>query len=645
MKTPALRIRVAATAGVFFMLFVIAFGRAFQLCVVEGPTLRKLANRQQRQRVALPPERGPIVDRHGEALALTVESAAVYVRPAKVDLHRHPVSLLAEALDLPAALVARKIHSSAPFVWLSRSATPEQADALSVLALPGVGSESARRRYYPRGPLAGQVIGCAGVDSQGLEGVELAYDHELRGSPGSLSVERDARGRRMLTDGAFHPLLRQGARVELTIDASLQQVAETELKAAVAAREAAAGLAVVMNPQTGEILALASVPSVNPNHISASTPAQWRNRVIADSYEPGSTFKGILAAAALEDDVVRPDDRVFCEHGRYAIGRRIIHDHEGYGWLTFADVIKHSSNIGALKIAERLGAARFAAAIKAFGFGAPTGIDLPGEVAGMVRPVKQWSRLNLATISFGQGIAVTPLQLLRAYAAIANGGKLMRPYIVRRVVAPDGSLLRERRPQIVGRPLSARTARTVTTLLRGVVEGGTGTRAHIDGLAVAGKTGTAQKVDPRTGRYAPRQQRMSSFVGFLPAEAPRFAILVVIDSPRTATYGGVVAAPVFRQIATYAIDRLGLRAAPAPVLPPADDSVRPQLVNWTAATGTGGMPSFIGLSMRAALVRAARAGWHVHTQGSGFVIAQDPPAGSRPDEGRSVELRFGAGAG
>jgi cell division protein FtsI (penicillin-binding protein 3) len=632
MRAGTLRMRIAATAGVFFMLFVIALARAFQLCVIEGSSLEELASRQHRQRVALPPERGPIVDRHGDLLALTVESSAVYLRPRALAPNRDIVPVLSSTLGLSARSVAERIKSPESFVWLLRSATAEQAEAIEGLALPGVGSESARRRLYPRGSLAGQVIGFAGVDSQGLEGVELSYDRDLRGTLESLSVERDARGRRMLTEGSWQPLPRQGAKVELTIDAGLQQVAQTQLEAAVAARHAAAGVALVMEPSTGELLALASVPTFDPNQMARSRPDQWRNRAISDTYEPGSTFKGVLAAAALEAGVVRPDDRIFCENGHYAIGRRVVHDHEPYGWLTFADVIKHSSNIGAGKVGERLGAERFGQAIKA----------LPGEVAGLVRPVQKWGRINVVTTSFGQGISVSPLQLLRAYAAIANGGKLMRPYVVRRVIAPDGTVLHENKPEVIGQPVSPQTAALVTQLLEGVVEGGTGTQAHIDGVSVAGKTGTAQKVEH--GRYSARD-RMSSFVGFVPADAPRFVILVVIDSPRTATYGGIVAAPVFRQIAEYGLDRLGLRFAFTPTPAVEADPANVRVVNWAAADGVRGMPSFIGLSMREALVQAAHAGWDVQVQGSGYVVAQDPPPGAQRATSKRLELRFGSAAG
>jgi cell division protein FtsI (penicillin-binding protein 3) len=648
MTTAGLRLRLASVAGIFFMLFLVAVGRAFQLSVLEGPSLQELARRQHGQRVALPPERGPIVDRNGQVLAMTAESAAVYLRPREFSGDTTAVDLVARALDVPASVVADKARGSAPFVWLIRDATPEQAAAVEALRVGGVGSEPSRRRMYPRGFLAGQVVGFAGVDAQGLEGVELSYDHALRGPGESLRVQRDAHGRQMLLEDGWSQQPLQPAHVELTLDATLQQFVENELQAAVSARRADAGVAVVMDPSTGEILAMANAPRFDPNNASLAPAEQRRNRLVADTYEPGSTFKGILAAAAIQAGVVRPSDRIYCEGGSLSVGNRVVHDHEPYGWLTVSDVIKHSSNIGAAKIGERLGSARFGKAISDFGFGRLSGIDLPGEVPGLLTRPEKWARINLATISFGQGIAVTPLQLLRAYAAIANGGKLMRPYIVRRVVAADGSVVHENTPQVMGQPISRETAAVVTRMLRGVVEEGTGKQARVDGIPVAGKTGTAQKVDGKTGRYSARA-RMSSFVGFVPADAPRFVILVVIDSPRTATYGGVVAAPVFQRIAEFEVDRLGLRIA---AVPPAgrravdkDLPAEAELVSWPPVAAPRGMPSFIGLSMREALVRAARAGWEVEAVGSGYVIAQDPPPGAQTGDGKRLELRFGSVTG
>jgi cell division protein FtsI (penicillin-binding protein 3) len=642
MKAATLQLRIVSVASVFLSLLLIALVRAFHLCVIDGSMLRGRAANQHLQNLALPPERGAIVDRHGDLLALTVESSAVFLRPARFD--RRQAGVVARTLDLPADLVAAKAASTEKFVWLRRNATPEQAAALSALGLGGVGSEPSHRRIYPHGGLGGQVLGSVGIDLQGLGGVELAYDDLLRGEAEALRFERDARGRRFLRDGADQPRHRSGARVELTIDAALQQVAETELEAAVASARAAAGSAIVMDPQSGEILALAHFPRFDPSARGAAASDLARNRVISDTYEPGSTFKSIVAAAALEAGVVRPDERLYCEGGSYVVGKRVVHDHENYGWLTFADVIKHSSNICTAKVGERLGGERLSQALRGFGFGEVTRIDLAGEKTHALVPWQRWARINLVTTSFGQGIAVTPIQLVRAYAALANGGKLMRPYIVRRILADDDTVLKENRPEVVGQPISARTAAAMTQILRGVVESGTGTKAGVEGIAVAGKTGTAQKVDPATGHYSARD-RISSFIGYLPAEEPRYVILVIIDTPRTATYGGLVAAPAFRRIAEYGADRLGLRVATAPAPIPEAATAKVSLVSWVRGDLRSGMPSFLGLSMREALKQAQRAGWQVRVQGSGFVSAQEPPPGAENAEGRILHLQFGSAAG
>jgi cell division protein FtsI (penicillin-binding protein 3) len=491
--------------------------------------------------------------------------------------------------------------------------------------------------------LAGQVLGFTGIDGQGLEGIERQLDAVLRGEVDALDVERDARGRRIAVDGRWRPLPRVGAQIELTIDAGLQHVAERELANAVQEFEADAGIALVMAPDTGEILAMANVPLLDPNAPTETAVAARKNRIVTDFYEPGSTFKVFLAAAALDHGVVRPEDKIFCENGNYPIGRRVIHDSHPHGTLSFAQVVHQSSNIGCAKVAERLGTERYAAAIDRFGFGRPTNIELPGESGGMVRPASRWGRIHLATTAFGQGIAVTPLQLTRAFAAIANGGLLLRPHIIRRVRDENGTALRAAAPEVEHRVLSESTARTMTGILIGAVEHGTGKNARMEGYAVAGKTGTAQKVDAN-GRYSKRG-RMSSFIGYVPAERPRLVILVTLDTPRKATYGGVVAAPTFRRIAAYGLARLGVRPAPQ-LVGPAD--VQPVADVLTASVADDapvvvGMPSFVGLSMRDALVQAQQLGWDAQIEGSGYVIAQDPPAGTAHRTER-LTLRFGAPA-
>jgi len=645
MKSPQMRQRIANALAIFVLFFGVVCGRLGYLTIFRGEEFRELAGRQQHQRISVPPERGEIRDREGEPLAVTMESADIFIRPRAL-LAREPlIPVFASILQAPPRSIAAKVLSADSFVFLARGAKPEQAAAISALGLRGVGVDSTRRRVYPRGLLAGQVVGFAGIDQQGLSGVEQSLNRYLKGEPGSLKVGVDGRGRPMGSARSAMPLT-LGAHVELSIDVDLQQVVESELEAAVTAQGAVGGVAIVIDPRTGEILAMANVPRFDPSQGRQAAKEDWNNPAVELGYEPGSTFKAILAAAAIEAGVVHPEDRIFCGNGHYEVGRRTIHDHHPYGWLTFSDVIKHSSNVGCAKVGEALGADRFYATIRAFGFGERSGIDLPGEAPGLVRPVSKWGRIHLVTTSFGQGISVSPLQLVRAFGALANGGALMRPLLVRRVVAADGTVLKENAPEVVGRPISERTALIVTEMLRGVVDDGTATKAKLDGISVVGKTGTAQKVDPRTGRYHPRD-RISSFVGFLPAEAPRFAMLVLIDTPRLATYGGVVAAPVFQKIAAYAVDRAGLRIVNPPLVEKAeaDSTMHTQLVSWAPSDTTQGMPSFMGLSMREALVQAARAGWEVDVEGSGYVISQSPPPGINAIQGRKLKLKFGSHAG
>ena len=578
-----MRLRIAATAGLFVAVFAVLTARAVQLTVVQGAALHERADRQHLQSVPMLARRGPIVDRNGEPLALTRESAAVFVRPQEIDRNPEVLGAVARVLDIPADVVAERAAAKAPFVWLKRQVSLDRWDDLARLGIDGIGSEQARQRVYPQGAVAGHILGFTGIDGQGLEGVERMLDADLRGEVEAMAVERDAWGRRIAVDGQWRPLPRVGAKVELTIDAALQRVAETELQKAVDEFGAKAGSVVVLVPDTGEVLAMANVPRFDPNQFRAASPSQWRNRAITDCYEPGSTFKAVLAAEALERGAVSPQDKIFCENGHYAVGRRTIRDSHPHGVLTFADVIAESSNIGAAKVAERLGRDDFGAALERFGFGRPTGIDLPGEASGLVRPTDKWGRIHLVTTAFGQGIAVTPLQLARAFAAIANGGRLMRPYVVRRVVGQSGHVLEVKRPHVDARVMSPQTASTLTGILTRVVEMGTGKQAQMEGFTVAGKTGTAQKVDPGSGRYSARD-RVASFVGYVPAEDPALVILVVIDTPRKATYGGVVAAPVFKRIAEYGLARRGIlpRDVPAPErLPePAPRAPRP-VPDWS----------------------------------------------------------------
>ena len=465
---------------------------------------------------------------------------------------------VARALRIPHGQWLQTVSTTSPFAWVKRQASPVELERLRELNVRGIGTVSELRRFYPHGRMAASVIGFAGIDSQGLEGIELAYDRYLRGPTAEMSVERDARGRKFLAAGLDGEMPRQGANVTLTLDSSLQYVAERELDRRVAETRAKGGLVLMLDPRRGEILALAQNPAFDPNRRIGIAPELRRNRAVADAYEPGSTMKGLLAAAALEHRSVTVADRFFCENGHYGFAGHTIHDHHGYGWLTFPEILQVSSNIGATKVGERLGAKAYYQTLRAFGVGAPTGVDLAGEQAGILRPLLAWKPIDLATASFGQGVAVTPLQLAAAYAALANGGILMRPYIVKRIVDENGEELVANQPTVVRRVVSEATAEQVTKILEGVIAAkGTAPLAAVPGLKIAGKTGTAQKVDFDRGGYS--RGRIASFVGYFPADDPQLVMLVIIDEPQTTIWGGTAAAPAFRAIAVAAAERIGVQ--------------------------------------------------------------------------------------
>lgn len=625
--------RLLGAGGVVGCGLLLILLRLLYLIVVQGDELARQAESQHQQRMTLVPRRGAIVDRAGEPLALSIPAEAVYIRPRKAppDLSQR-ASVLAATLNISPQAVNRSLSSPAPFVWLKRQATVQEAAQVRALGIPGIESMETQRRFYPQGTLAAPVLGFTDIDAQGLEGVERAYDRYLRGEPAEIIGERDAFGRTILTRGGETPP--QALNVRLTLDAGLQYLAERELTRAVQQTRAAAGTVIILDPHTFAVLALAQVPTFDPNSPARAPAEARRNRAVSDCYEPGSTLKGILAAAALDAQVVRPEERIFCELGSYRVGRHTINDHHGYGWLTFTEVLQKSSNIGVAKVGERLGAETYSAYLRAFGFGRVTAIDLPGEIPGLLSPPHAWSRINLMTISFGQGIAVTPLQLVCAYAALANGGVLMRPYIVHEVFDAEGRVVKANSPQRLWQAVRTETARQLVGLLEKVVEkGGTGWRARLEGVQVAGKTGTSQKVDPRGGYSA--RGRIASFVGILPADQPRLVILVAIDEPQTGVYGGEIAAPVFHAIARQALVHLGIatrpllaeqrQGTPPPVSAPVP-SLRP--VAGTGAVGSlvaaagSEEPDFVGLSLRAARALARREGLRVRTIGSGYVVHQ-----------------------
>lgn len=631
----------------FITLFLVIAGRAFQLQVLQGERLMRLGERQHLKEWIVLPKRGALFDRAGEPLALSMESQSVYARPHRVQDPEKLSRELAQILNLRISDVKQKLSSDKPFVWIKRQVSSPEAEKIQALNPAGVGMFYEPNRHYPQGQLAGQLIGFVGRDSEGLEGLELKYNDYIRGEAGSSVTERDALGRRVLVQGVERLRIPPGSDVHLALDTSMQHIAEKELEAAVLKYRAKAGVAIVMEPFTGEVLALANYPAFDPNRYSKQSAEQRRNRAVTDSFEPGSTFKTILAAAALEEGVVGKEDLFYCEMGKYSYAGKIIHDTHPHGWLPFSKILQVSSNIGFTKVAQKLKKDRYFKYIEKFGFGQISGIDVPGEVAGLLRRSESWSAIDLATHAFGQGISTTPMQMVMAYAAIANGGFLMRPYVTRRVVSPQGEVVLENQPHMVRRVISEKTSRSLASMLRDVTnEGGTGMMANVDGFEVAGKTGTAQKADPVHGGYAAKK-RVASFIGFVPANDPRLVALVLIDEPEVNVYGGIVAAPVFRNIAQASLRHLAVAPQQAAVIPvPAS---RPEALvrrltkpNNSSATdaGDGSAPDFVGLSLREALEKAQTLKVKVRLHGNGYVVRQSPEAGGRWNEENVLVLNL-----
>ena len=535
--------------GLAFLILLVVVGfRAYTLQVLKSGELIRRLKIQTTKNVPLSNRRGTIYDCTGAELAVSVDVDSLYVRPRLVRNKKDTAQKLSSILGVSRDKILSIIQSKQPFVWMKRQLSPDQSDKIRAFKIEGIGFIKEAQRFYPNREIAGQLLGFVGVDSQGLEGLEREYDKEIRGRSGYLEVNRDALGRELFPEGIKTVDSIRGYDLTLTIDKNIQYLAERELQEAVLQAKARGGLAVIMDPRTGAILALAVAPVFNPNQGNSGSGEIWKNRAVTDVFEPGSVFKTILVGSALEEGVVKPGDMYDCENGSYHMGGKIIHDVHPHGLLCVTDVIKYSSNIGASKIAQHLGKERFYQYICKFGFSQETGIEFPGEVPGYVPPSAQWRDINLGTISFGQGISVTALQLVTAYASIANGGVLMRPYLVKKIKDENGTVIQETAPKAIRRVISAQSAQAVTDMLKTVIQpGGTGHNASVEGFEVAGKTGTAQKIAPGGKGYSDRC--VSSFVGFVPANDPRLAIVVVIDEPRGVTYGGVVAAPAFSRMA------------------------------------------------------------------------------------------------
>lgn len=540
--------RIGLLAMAFVMILGIALARAFWLQVVNGDAYAAMAVRQHRETVVVPAGRGTIFDRNGEPLAIGEQATTVFANPRQVDRPRDLTLAAAKALDLdPAVVYPQLVDRSRGFVYVGRKVDPLDAEELEKLGFAGLGFYSEELRTYPQGPVASQILGYAGLDNKGLEGLERSLERVLAGKPGSQTIVKDPIGRAL--DVVSTSPETPGRNVRLTVDHQIQANAEAVLRDTVESYGARAASAIVMDPYTGAVLAMAVAPGFNANRFPTTRADRRRNRAVTDTYEPGSTFKLVTVAAGLEEGIVKPGSS-FTLPPSLQVADRVIHESHTRGTerMTVRAIVERSSNIGTITIAQRLGEGRLSHWIDRFGFGQPTGIDFPGESSGFALPLNQWSGSTIGTVPIGHGIAVTPIQMARAYAAIANGGVLVKPHLIERV---DGRPVEQKHGRrIVSRDVSKK----MLSMLRGVVLEGTGTEAAIPGYTVAGKTGTAAKIDP-DGRYS-HTRYVASFVGLVPATKPRLVIMVMVDEPSGSIYGGVVAAPAFKQIARFNLQHL-----------------------------------------------------------------------------------------
>lgn len=548
------------SASIFLFFFVALAGLFFRLIfvqVIKHNEFTKLARQQHDIIIEIPPARGCIYDRRMRPLACDLPVSSLYACPRIIYDRGALATRLSKILNLNPQELGLTLRKDKGFVWVKRHLSPDEVSEIRKLGREQLGLVEEYKRVYPNGPLASHLIGFTDIDNNGLEGLELYYDQYLRGSPGCRWTTRDAVRRDIVSLDTKYIPAQDGCDLILSIDQVVQHITEKYLSEACQEYRAAGGMAVVMIPSTGEILAMANYPDYDPNRRSASDTDSRRNRVVTDFFEPGSSFKIVTASAALEEGTTSLADKIYCENGVYRFGRRILHDAHPYQWLSFPEVIQKSSNIGIAKVALSLGENRLYEYSRNFGFGQITGIDLPGEVPGRLRPLKQWSRIDITSLPMGQGIGVTSIQLASYLNSIANRGQLVKPQVVKYIRHKSGHIIKEFGPVTVRQVISPEVSEAVKDILVGGVENGTGTRAKIEGIKIAGKTGTGQKVDP-DGQYS-HSRFTASFIGFLPADEPLISIVVVVDEPRPFYYGGTVAAPVFKKIAQDLLGYLDLR--------------------------------------------------------------------------------------
>jgi cell division protein FtsI (penicillin-binding protein 3) len=627
--------------GGLLVAFLLLIARSFQIQFFQWQGWAAVANKQVRRNLRFEPRRGDIYDRNGQELAVSIEMESLAANPRAIEDAAATAKQLSAIIKIPAVRLKKQLSKQRAFVWLKHYLSPRQAEAVRALELKGIHFVKDNRRYYPNVKLAGHVIGFVGRDHIGLEGLEVAQDFLLRGeSTTLLPGAKDARGQIIYTHGLPDESRPQGYSLRLTLDNRIQYIAERELEKTIKDFEAKSGTVVIVEPKSGEILAMSVSPSYNPNSFSSYDPSAWRNRAVTDAFEPGSTFKIFLMAAALEEGLVHPDDLFYCEQGKYRILNHTIHDWKKFGWLSLEQILRYSSNIGAVKVAEKLGPKRFYHYIKVFGFGAPTSTGLPGETSGLIRSTDEWTPVDLAAASFGQSLSVSAMQLAMALGAVANDGLLMHPLLVKEVLDHQGQVVKRNRPRVVRRAISVNTAQQLKKLLSHVLRpDGTGARAALAHYHAAGKTGTAQRINRYSGSYA-ENRYTASFIGFAPVTEPKILIVVVINEPKKGFHGGVVAAPAFRRVAQQTLH--ALRVAPdkkddkhnkvaildnKSISPNCLLSLRPVVYTERQNDNSAVMPDLTGLSLRTALDELRSFSGALDIHGSGRVVGQNPEPG------------------
>ena len=674
--SPGRALFVAAFIG-FWMLVVCA--RLVYLQFSQYDNLANRARQQQQNAIETSPQRGELLDRQERQLARSVQTVSLFLDPAGIDIptldcnaEQLAQSLKLKRSDLTAEF--RKAHADKKrFVWIARRLDADFANKIVALNLPGVQTQLEPKRYYPNGSLASHVLGYVGLDGKGLGGVEQFYNAKISGEPGQLFIERDANGKPY---EGYEIAAKPGQTVVLTIDQTIQYQAEQALQAAVSQSRAKSGTVIVLDPRSGEILALANAPTFDPNKVSEAKPETRSNWALQNIYEPGSTFKIVAFSAALEKKLARVDERIDCQMGAITVAGRVIHDHHPFGSLTIPEALAKSSNVAAIKLGLRVGDPTMYDYIRKFGFGSKTGIELPGETNGILRKVERWQPSSIGSIAIGQEVGVTPVQMVAAFGALANEGVRVAPHLIREVRDAGGNVVYRAQPE-QRRVISAETAIALRGMLEGVtLDGGTAKKAQLDGYSAAGKTGTAQKIDPKTRSYS-ATKFVGSFVGFAPVSNPQVVIIVVIDEPSGAYHGGDVAAPVFREVAEHVLPTLGIepdietKSAPELIAQEANEnperaakireeqeqSEQQRKATMPTVDSNGGrgsevvyavstrkailMPDLRGRSVRDVARTCAQLGLQVEARGEGKVLKQSPSAGTEVSTGQLIYVDFG----